>query len=296
MNKQIFKLLRPHQWLKNLFVFVPLFFDRHATDWHYVWPCFLGFLAFCLVASGIYCFNDIFDAESDRNHPTKCQRPIACNSVNTQTAFATMIIAWITAFILIACTNFEEREMRQTVTETLLCYIVMNIAYCIKLKQIAILDVFVISTGFVLRIVVGSLVTGIIFSHWIILITFLLALFLALSKRRDDVIIFKTTGIKTRKNVENYSMDFLNLSISFLGSIVIMCYILYTVSEDVMERMGNRNLYATSIFVLAGILRYMQITFVDQKSGSPTSVLSSDLFIQLCITCWIVAFVIILYL
>ena len=295
MNRDIITLMRPHQWLKNLFVFMPLFFDRHATDWNYVWPCVVAFIAFCLVASGIYCFNDIHDAEADRQHPVKRMRPVASGSVSKRTAYITMIIAWSAAFALVAWDGFYRGSIQKGIIGTLLLYIVMNIAYCVKLKQIALLDVFMISLGFVLRIVVGGLATGIILSHWIVLTTFLLALFLAVAKRRDDVAIYETSGVKARKNVVRYNMDFLNLSIGSLGSVTIMCYILYTVSNEVVERIGSHYLYVTSFFVLAGIMRYMQLTIVERKSGSPTKVLLQDRFIHVCIIGWVLVFTIILY-
>ena len=281
-------LIRPQQWLKNLFVFMPLFFARHATDWLYVWPCIVAFLAFCLAASGIYCFNDIHDAEADRLHPVKRSRPVASGAVSKRAAYTVMCIIWVAAFSLVAMCD-------SGLIGTLLFYIVMNVAYCIRLKQIALLDVFIIATGFVLRIVAGGLATGIILSHWIVLTTFLLALFLAVAKRRDDVVIYEASGIKARKSVEHYNKFFLGVAIGVLGSITIMCYILYTVSNEVVDRIGSRYLYATSVFVLAGILRYMQLTFVDQKSGSPTEVLLHDRFIHFSIIGWIVAFTLILY-
>lgn len=295
MNRHIIRLIRPHQWLKNVFVFTPLFFDRHATDWCYVCPCMLAFIAFCLASSGIYCFNDIHDAEADRLHPVKRLRPVASGAVGKRAAYATMAVAW-GASLAVVWVGFYGNGAWNGLVGTLLFYIVMNVAYCVKLKQIAILDVFIIALGFVLRIVVGGLATGVILSHWIVLTTFLLALFLALAKRRDDVVIYEESGVKARKNVERYNRDFLNATICILGSITIMCYILYTVSNDVVERIGNRYLYTTSVFVLAGILRYMQLTFVDRKSGSPTKVLMSDRFILACVVGWIAAFAFILYL
>lgn len=274
---------------------MPLFFDRHATDWNYVWPCVVAFIAFCLVASGIYCFNDIHDAEADRQHPVKRMRPVASGSVSKRAAYITMIIAWSAAFALVVWDGFYRGSIHKGLIGTLLLYLVMNIAYCVKLKQIALLDVFMISLGFVLRIVVGGLATGIILSHWIVLTTFLLALFLAVAKRRDDVAIYETSSVKARKNVVRYNMDFLNLSIGSLGSVTIMCYILYTVSNEVVKRIGSHYLYVTSFFVLAGIMRYMQLTIVERKSGSPTKVLLQDHFIHVCIIGWILAFTIILY-
>lgn len=293
MNRHIIELIRPHQWLKNVFVFMPLFFSRHATEWRYVWPSILAFLILCLAASGIYCFNDIHDAQADRKHPLKRMRPVACGVVSKQTAYATMATAWGTAFILMVLGNFYTHK---GLAFTLLLYIVMNVAYCLKLKQIAILDIFIIAIGFVLRIVVGGFVTGISLSHWIVLTTFLLSLFLALAKRLDDVTVFESSGAKVRKNVEHYNIDYLYQSIALSGSVTLMCYILYTVSDDVVKRIGNHYLYLTTFFVLAGILRYMQLAIVDKKSGSPTKVLLHDHFIQACVVGWIVAFVIILYL
>lgn len=296
MNRQIITLIRPHQLVKNIFVFTPLFFDRHVTDWHYVWPCLVAFIAFCLAASGIYCFNDIHDADADRQHPVKCMRPVASGAVSKQTAYVTMSIVWILAIMLVAWACIYSGRIRIGLIGTLLLYVVMNVAYCIKLKQIALLDVFMIAIGFVLRVAAGGMATGIILSHWIVLTTFLLTLFLAVAKRRDDATIYETTGVKARKNVECYNMDFLNQSIGVLGSVTIVCYILYTVSDEVVERMGSHYLYVTSVFVLAGIMRYMQITLVDRKSGNPTKVLLQDHFIHVCIIGWISAFTIILYL
>ena len=284
--------MRPHQWLKNFFVFMPLFFDRHATDWSYVWPCTVVFMAFCLAASGVYCFNDIHDAEADRLHPAKRMRPIASGAVGIRTAYTTMCVLWVAAFILAGvCCLFRGKGL----IGTLLLYIAINVGYCVKLKQIALLDVFIVAMGFVLRIVAGGQATGIILSHWIVLTTFLLALFLAVAKRRDDVAIYETQCIKTRQNVVRYNMDFLNQTIGVLGSITIVCYMLYTVSSEGVERVGSHYLYATSVFVLAGILRYMQLTLVDLKGGSPTEVLLHDRFIRFCIAAWIVAIAIILY-
>ena len=171
----------------------------------------------------------------------------------------------------------------------------MNVAYCMKLKQIAIVDVFIIAVGFVLRIAIGGLVTGIYISHWLVLMTFLLALFLALAKRRDDVVMYEKSGVKVRENVNGYNLSFLNQSISIVASITMVCYMMYTVSPEVEERFNNSNVFLTVIFVLAGIIRYIQITVVDVKSGSPTKVLMHDRFIQLTILGWLLSFIIIIY-
>jgi len=172
----------------------------------------------------------------------------------------------------------------------------MNIAYSLKLKQLAIVDVFIIATGFVLRVLAGGMATDIFLSHWIVLMTFLLTLFLAFAKRRDDVVTLEESGVAMRPSVNHYNLPFMNLAISILASITMVCYIMYTVSPVVVERFNSPYVYLTSLFVLAGIIRYLQITVVDVKSGSPTRVLLKDRFIQGCILCWIIAFVLIIYL
>jgi 4-hydroxybenzoate polyprenyltransferase len=171
----------------------------------------------------------------------------------------------------------------------------MNIAYCVWLKHKPIIDVFIIAVGFVLRIFVGGVATGIALTHWLVLMTFLLALFLAFSKRRDDVVMFETQGKVSRKNVVRYNLDFMNQVIGIIASITMVCYIMYTVSPEVIERFHTSRLYLTSVFVLAGIIRYLQVTIVDVKSGSPTKVLMHDKFIQICVVAWVLSFILIIY-
>lgn len=288
----ILKLLRPHQWLKNLFIFLPLFFDRHLTDAAYWLPCIIAFFAYSLAASAIYCFNDIWDVEADKLHPKKCKRPIASGKVSKSAGYFIAILCVILSFILIFV---GIGNASKSLDYIIIFYLIMNIAYCVKLKHIALVDVLIIAVGFVLRILAGGVATGIILSHWIILMTFLLALFLAFAKRRDDVVIYENTGVKARKNVNRYNLQFMNQAISIVASITMVCYIMYTVSDEVVERMQTSYLYVTSIFVLAGIMRYLQLTIVDVKSGSPTKVLMHDRFIQLCIAGWMLVFFIISY-
>ena len=289
MIKSIFKLLRPHQWVKNVFVFLPLFFDRHMMDVEYLIPAIVAFFAFSFAASGIYCFNDIYDVEADRKHPKKCKRPVASGVISIPLAYSLMGLCFaLSIAILLLGGNYIEYGI-------IIFYVLMNIAYCVKLKHIAIIDVFVISLGFVLRVVIGGFATGIYLSHWIALMTFLLALFLAFAKRRDDVVLFEASGVKARKNVNRYNVAFMNQAISIVAGITMICYIMYTVTPEVMERFGSPYLYITSFFVLAGIIRYLQVTIVDLRSGSPTKVLLRDRFIQACIIGWVATFFVIIY-
>lgn len=287
--KSIITLLRPHQWLKNMFIFLPLFFDRRLMDVNYLVPCIIAFLAYSIAASGIYCFNDVWDAEADKLHPKKCKRPIASGAISKPMGIVIALACVIISFAIAAVARLNG------LLYVLAFYLVMNIAYCTKLKQIAIVDVFIIAVGFVLRIIAGGLSTGIHMSHWIVLMTFLLALFLAFAKRRDDVVIYEDTGVVARKNVNRYNLPFMNQAIGIVASITMVCYIMYTVSDDVTSRMHTHYLYMTSVFVLAGIIRYLQLTIVDVKSGSPTKVLMKDRFVQCCIAGWLISYFIILY-
>lgn len=284
--------MRPWQWVKNGFVFAPLFFSGRFTELYLLWHTAIAFLCFSLVCSAVYCFNDIRDVAADRLHPRKRMRPIASGKVSVGSAYA-ISAALLAASLLIAILLLGD-DWRGLCT-VLGVYLTLNIMYCFWLKRHALIDVFIISLGFVLRLLAGSSVTQVELSHWIVVMTFLLALFLALAKRRDDVVIYEDTGVSTRNNTCSYNLDFMNQAISIVGAVTIVAYLLYTVSADVTSRIGNDKLYYTSVFVLLGVLRYLQLTIVDVRSGSPTRVLLHDRFTQLCVAAWGLSFAFIIY-
>ena len=246
-----------------------------------------------MISSAVYCFNDIYDFEVDKIHPKKKMRPIASGKVSKTAGWIIMLVCVTLSFVISLVGEFVFGETG--VLLILAAYLVMNILYTIFLKQVPILDVFVVAIGFVLRVEAGGLVTNIRVSHWLVLMTFLLALFLAFAKRRDDVVVFDATGVVPRRSVSHYNLPFMNQVISIIASVTMVCYIMYTVSDEVTGRIQSENLYLTSVFVLAGIIRYLQITIVDVSSGSPTRVLLQDRFIQLCIILWAISFAVILY-
>jgi 4-hydroxybenzoate polyprenyltransferase len=178
----------------------------------------------------------------------------------------------------------------------LLGYFALNVAYSIRLKHIPIVDISIISSGFVLRLFVGSTAVDVMLSQWIVIMTFLLALFLAISKRRDDVLIFEATGQKMRVAVDGYNLKFLDASISMLGAIIVVAYLMYVTSPEVAQRLGSDSLYLTSLFVVIGVLRYLHRTLVQQDTGSPTKVALSDRFMQATIILWVASFAWIIYL
>lgn len=287
------QLLRPLQWLKNVFVFAPVFFSSNLLKGDYFWPTMVVFASFCLISSSIYCFNDLKDVEADRQHPKKCIRPIASGAVSAKAGYTLMIICTIGAFALLPLVNSPHTPYLYLIVAA---YWLMNIAYCVKLKQYAILDVSIIAIGFVMRVLLGGLATDIWISHWLVMMTFLVTLFLALTKRNDDYRLFEQTGRKPRVSIAGYNKTFINEATAIVASVTLVCYIMYTMSEEVIARMGTRYVYLTSGWVLAGLLRYLQNMIVFGLSGSPTKSLIKDRFIQFCVLGWIASFFVIIYL
>jgi 4-hydroxybenzoate polyprenyltransferase len=287
--KNIFTLIRPHQYVKNLFIFLPLFFAGQITNPALLINAFLAFVAFSISASAIYILNDYQDIEEDRQHPKKKYRPLASGSISKKGAISLMSIFFIVGISLMAVLSLQAIAI-------LGAYITLNIGYSFHLKHIAILDVTIIATGFVLRLFIGSAVTEIPLSMWIIIMTFLLALFMALAKRRDDVLLFLNTGKKMRKVIDGYNLRLIDGAMMIMAFVVIVAYIFYTTSTAVVQRLHSEYLYLTALFVILGILRYLQIAFVENDSGSPTKIVLKDKFMQITILAWVFSFVWIIYL
>lgn len=287
----VIRIVRPRQWVKNFFVFIPLFFGGQMSNTALLLDALTTFIAFSLAASSIYCLNDIVDVEADRQHPVKCHRPIASGQVSVSAAYALMAIMLILSMTV--CPMLKGRSM--AVGAVVLGYWIMNIAYCVWLKNFAIIDVCLIAFGFVLRILAGGLATGIEPSNWLVLMTFLLTLFLSFAKRRDDVLRMEATGKPPRKNTIRYNLTFINQAITISASITLVCYIMYTVSPEVTARFNSHYIYLTTIFVLVGLLRYIQIAVVDKQSGDPTKIILRDRFTQLVVLAWMVSFLFIIY-
>jgi 4-hydroxybenzoate polyprenyltransferase len=232
------------------------------------------------------------DVEADRIHPTKRLRPIASKKVSYKEAYFLMGGCFVASMTILPLTHSSNILLLYLLTT---CYWLMNIAYCLKLKQYAILDVSIIAFGFVLRIFIGGFTTDIWISQWLILMTFLIAIFLALTKRSDDYSIYEHTGTKPRVSITGYNISFINQATSIVASVNLVCYIMYTMSEEVISRMGTNYLYLTSIWALLGYLRYLQNMIVYNNSNSPTKAVTSDRFIQICLLGWILSFILILY-
>ncbi|MBF1644937.1 MAG: decaprenyl-phosphate phosphoribosyltransferase [Prevotella sp.] len=289
--KNLIRLIRPHQWVKNLVVLLPVFFGGALLHIESVYAGLVTALCFSFAASSIYCLNDIVDVDDDRQHPVKCHRPMASGAISITQGYTLMFLM----FVLSMLSTFLLRQSQLETASVILFYWLLNIAYCLKLKQYAIIDVCIVSFGFVLRILAGGYATSIHLSKWIVLMTFLLMLFLSFAKRRDDVVRMNETGHAPRQNTIRYNLTFINQAITITSSVTLVCYIMYTVSPETIQNFHTDYLYLTSVFVLVGLLRYIQIAVVDKRSGDPTKVMLHDRFMQFVVLAFGLAFLFIIY-
>ena len=290
--RHIIKVARPTHWIKNLFVFLPVFFGGGLLNTSEAVSAALTFLSFSLAASAIYCLNDIIDVNADRAHPVKCKRPIASGAITIPQAYGMMALSMLVSIVLM----FLLPTGQTKTIFVIVAYFLINVAYCLRLKDYAIIDVCIIASGFVLRILAGGYATGVQLSKWIVLMTFLLTLFLAFAKRRDDVLRMNTTGQAPRANTSRYNLTFINQAITITAGVMLVCYVMYTVSPEIIAQFATDKLYLTSILVILAILRYLQISFVDEKSGDPVKVALSDRATQLILLAWLLSFLVIIYL
>lgn len=280
----LINLLRPKHYIKNFFIFLPLFFAGEIRNTELVITSLIAFISFSLTASAIYILNDFKDIENDKKHPTKRFRPLAAGLVKRKTALYFMFILILTGVCLMYYLSFNSFLI-------LLMYIFLNIGYSFKLKHIALLDVIIISSGFVIRIFVGSFSYGISLTSWFVIMTFLIAIFLALSKRRDDVLIKLKSGKRMRKSIDGYNLKLIDGSMIMMAAVIIVAYIQTTINKDFLLGFQNDYLYLTGLFVIFGIMRYLQITIVHENSGSPTEIVFKDKILQINIVMWILMFV-----
>lgn len=289
--KNLIRLIRPKQWIKNLIVLLPVFFGGALLHPSAIYAGLITASSFSFAASSIYCLNDIIDIEDDKHHPIKCNRPLASGAISIPQGYTLMVLM----LILSMASTFLLYDHQLETAGVIAFYWLLNIGYCLKLKQYAIIDVCIVAFGFVLRVLAGGISTSIHLSKWIVLMTFLLMLFLSFAKRRDDVVRMNETGHAPRQNTIRYNLTFINQAITITSSVTLVCYIMYTVSPETIQNFHTDYLYLTSVFVLVGLLRYIQIAVVDKKSGDPTKVILRDRFTQLIVLAFGLAFLFIIY-
>ncbi|OCA76624.1 prenyltransferase [Chryseobacterium contaminans] len=291
--KKYLKLLRVEQWVKNLFVFVPLFFSGNITNLDLLTKSIFAFIIFSFAASVVYILNDYNDIEADRKHPEKRRRPLASGAISKSTAIAILISLVIADIAFVGFAQLYFQQPLWKFATIIAFYVMMNLAYTFRLKHVPIIDIFIIAIGFVLRVLAGGYITGISISQWAILLTFVLALVLAIGKRRGELINAQVSG-KTRKALDGYNVQFADIALSISITLAIVCYLMFTLSPEVQARFHERVFY-TVVFVVFALLRYLQQTLVYNRTESPTKIVYRDRYIQVTLLLWVATFLIQIY-
>jgi 4-hydroxybenzoate polyprenyltransferase len=279
---------RPSQWTKNLLVFAGVLFGRRLLDARAVGDALAAFAIFCALSGAVYLFNDIVDRDADRRHPLKCRRPIASGALSSSTA---AIAAAVLAALALAFA-FALGILFGTVATA---YLMLQAVYSQALKNIVILDVLAIAVGFVLRAVAGAVAVNVEISHWLFVCTILLALFIALAKRRHELVLLADTAASHRPILGEYSPYLLDQMIAVVTASTLIAYVFYTISPETAEKFGTEWLGLTIPFPLYGIFRYLYLVHHREGGGSPADLLVTDRPLLVCVALWAVAVAIIIY-
>lgn len=286
--RDILRLVRPAQWTKNLVIFAaPVFADR-AFELPVLLRSVMAFIAFCLASSTVYILNDWRDREADRLHPDKKDRPLASGAVSLSAAITTAILFAAGSLAIAVGLGGGFRIL-------LLVYFLMNLGYTFYFKYVVILDILLISIGFVLRAISGAVVIHVAISAWLVLCTFFLALFLILSKRRNEIVSLGDQAASHRQILADYSVTLLDQMIAIVTGLTIIAYSLYTLSPSTVQHFGTENLVYTVPFVVYGLFKYLHIVYKKDLGGKPEEILLRDRYIQLSILGWIGTVILIIY-
>jgi 4-hydroxybenzoate polyprenyltransferase len=290
--KNLLISMRPKQWVKNVFIFAPMIFlfaqkkAEHVFQLEFIGRSLLAFVLFCLVTGGIYVFNDIVDREHDRHHPEKRNRPIAAGRLPVVQAaiFAAILLAGV--LVLIHWLNREFFYIS-------LFYIAVNVLYSLFLKSMVIIDIMIIAFGFVLRVMAGAAVNRIALYPWILISTFLLAIFLALIKRRQELLKMQDLVPEkvTRMTLLSYTVSLLDQMISISTATTLIAYIMYVLSPDVQQKFHSTKLFYTVPFVIFGIFRYLFLSYAKGEGESPSEIIYTDLPFTVNLILWIGVFI-----
>ena len=282
------RLLRPRQWVKNCVIFAALLFSQTFTEPAHVIRSLAAFVLFCAVSSAVYIFNDILDLENDRSHPTKSKRPIAAGEVSIVQG----AVLGVTLALAAVCLSWW---LSPGFALPVMTYLVSNILYSLWLKRVVIVDVMIISSGFVIRAVAGGVVIGVQVSEWLILCTILLSLFLGFTKRRQELAQLEGVAANTRAILREYSVAFLDQMISIVTAATVVAYFLYTMAPETRAKLGTPYLPVTIPFVLYGIFRYLYLVHQKHLGENPTGALYADRPLFLTVLLWAATAGIILY-
>lgn len=283
------KLSRVPQWIKNVFVFVPLLFSRHIFEENFALTVFSGFILFCLASSVVYIINDVIDAEADRAHPVKKNRPVASGKISKRNAV-------IFASVLLIIILFLLPPLDRYFSACLIAYFILNVLYSFKMKHVVLLDIFSIAAGFMLRVVAGAFIIHVEISSWLILTTMFISLFLGVMKRRSELVtVNQDDNINTRKVLAFYSISFTEQMATVAAAGVIISYALYTVADRTIYVFHTDKLIYTTPFVVFGIFRYMYLVYMNHKGENTTEIMVTDIPMIMNIFLYIAVVVTIIY-
>lgn len=288
MFRDIIKLLRPSQWLKNGVVLAGLIFSGKAGATGLVEKSLLALVAFCFLSSSVYVLNDLIDRERDQAHPLKKNRPIAAGRIATGTATGLFISLGLVGMILSYLINTNVLIVSAV-------YIFLMVLYTFWLKNIVIIDVMTLAAGFVLRALAGAVAIEVEFSSWLLISTFVLALFLGFGKRRHELTLLEANASEHRRSLEKYSPYLLDQLIGVVTASAVITYLFYTLSSDVSAKLGTHYLFTTIPFVIYGIFRYLYLVHKEERGGSPTTLLLTDMPLLIDVLLWLATVIIIMY-
>lgn len=289
MLKHIIKSMRPKQWIKNLLVFAAIIFSENLLVWGKLLRTIAAFVFFCLVSGAVYIINDVVDRENDRTHPKKRFRPIAAGELGVVPALTAAVVA-----VAVALIGGFYLDWRFGLV--IAGYFMLQLAYSFVLKRVVVLDVMVVAAGFALRAISGTYVIAVQISPWLFVCTILLALFLALAKRRHELLFLEGGGISHRSVLGKYSETLLDQMIAVATSATVITYCLYTIAPETVHKFGTHNLILTMPFVLYGIYRYLYLVYRREEGGAPEKVFFTDVPLIINVVLWLLSVVLILYL
>jgi 4-hydroxybenzoate polyprenyltransferase len=288
MLSAVIAAMRPKQWSKNLIIFAGLVFSQNFFHLDFLKTSVLAFVAFCLAASSVYMINDIKDIERDRLHPVKKLRPLPAGRISVSSV---TVISLILAAISISLAFWLHRDYGML----LVLYWIMMVVYSFKLKHMVIVDIIVISSGFIIRAVSGAVVLDVVISRWLLACTIFLSLFLILAKRRIEIVEMGTEAANHRAILEEYGERFLDQMIAAVTACTIISYVLYTVDPGTVEKFQTHQLIWTVPFVVYGIFRYLYLVYQKNLGGRPEMILLNDRPILVAVALWIIVSMFIVY-
>ena len=288
----LIKTLRPHQWVKNLFVLLPLVFSRHLADASYLMRGLAATAVFCILSGAVYTFNDVLDVEADRVHPKKKFRPIAAGALSERAAV-------IASVVLATGALGASLVLSWKLTVVAALYLAQNLAYSLKLKHVAFVDVSLISAGFLLRVLAGAFALGVPASHWLLALTAMLAMFLALGKRAHELSWAQRAGEanvgQTRAALAGYSLAGVRVLLTVLGILTPIAYLMYTLDSHTVALFHTHNLAWTAPFAVVGLTRFLWLALWRPRDDSPTEAMLRDWPFLANIAAWAVAVIAIVY-